>query len=159
MNAYGSSEKECITFFRLVFGDYHHATTRLSFLNFVSQYYSILQSQDIEIQSLPKPVSSGKNLRKRSDRVSVPMARGKHLFPFRTQKLSLVAVTILHLCGKIARCRVIEKSLLIREAFSFYWNKKEYLSKHAVFWCKNILYKFFPLNWVEYYRIIVRTIY
>jgi len=75
---------------------------------------------DIEIQSLPKPVSSGKNLRKRSDRVSVPMARGKHLFPFRTQKLSLVAVTILHLCGKIARCRVIEQSLLIREAFSFW---------------------------------------
>ena len=25
----------------------------------------------------------------------VPMARGKHLYPFRTQKLSLVAVTIL----------------------------------------------------------------
>lgn len=30
-----------------------------------------------------------------SDAKSVPMARGKHLFPCRTQKLSLVAVTIL----------------------------------------------------------------
>ena len=27
--------------------------------------------------------------------LSVPMARGKHLFPFRTQQLSLAAVTIL----------------------------------------------------------------
>jgi len=30
----------------------------------------------------------------------VPMAQGSHLFPFRTQKLSLVAVTILLYVGK-----------------------------------------------------------
>jgi hypothetical protein len=34
----------------------------------------------------------------------------KHLFPYRTQKLSLAAVTILGSSpGKIARCRIIEK--------------------------------------------------
>jgi hypothetical protein len=42
------------------------------------------------------------------------MARVRHLFPFRTQKLSLVAVNILGSSspGKIARCRFIEKEPL-----------------------------------------------
>ncbi len=40
------------------------------------------------------------------------MAQGKHLLPFRTQKLSLAAVTILRLRGKIARCRVIKNETL-----------------------------------------------
>ena len=39
----------------------------------------------------------------------VPIALGKHLFPYRTQKLSLAAVTIL-LCGKIARCHFMHES-------------------------------------------------
>jgi nucleoside 2-deoxyribosyltransferase len=39
---------------------------------------------------------------------SVPMALGKHLFPYRTQQLSPAAVTILgYSPGKIARCRII----------------------------------------------------
>jgi hypothetical protein len=40
---------------------------------------------------------------------SVPIARGQHLFPSRTQQLSLVAVTILGKSspGKIARCRIM----------------------------------------------------
>lgn len=41
----------------------------------------------------------------------VPMARGRHLFPSRTQKLSLSAVTILGSSrpGKIARCQIIKE--------------------------------------------------
>ena len=35
------------------------------------------------------------------------MAEGSHLYPFRTQKSSLVAAIIL-LCGKLARCRIIQ---------------------------------------------------
>ena len=42
----------------------------------------------------------------------VPMAQGKHLLPFRTQKLSLAAVTILRFRGKIARCQVIKNETL-----------------------------------------------
>ena len=43
---------------------------------------------------------------------SVPMALGKHLFPYRTQQLSPAAVTILGQSkpGKIARCRFIVKA-------------------------------------------------
>ena len=36
------------------------------------------------------------------------IAPGKYLFPFRTQKSSPVAAIIL-LCGKLARCQIIEK--------------------------------------------------
>lgn len=44
--------------------------------------------------------------------LSVSMARGKHLFPYRTQQLSLAAVTILGKSrpGKIARCRIMYKA-------------------------------------------------
>ena len=53
--------------------------------------------------------------------ISVPMARGRHLFPCRTQKLSLAAVTILGQSkpGKIARCRIIQQDLRIGGLLSF----------------------------------------
>lgn len=46
----------------------------------------------------------------------VPIALGKHLFSFRTQKLRPVAPIIL-LCGKLGRCQIMKKPLE-RVAFS-----------------------------------------
>ena len=59
---------------------------------------------------------------------SVPMARGRHLFPCRTQKLSLVAVTILGSSspGKIARCRIIEITILKGWFFFLSFIKEQY---------------------------------
>ena len=47
------------------------------------------------------------------------MAWGNHLLPFRTQKLSPIAVTILRFRGKIARCRILHKSHLYGWLFAF----------------------------------------
>jgi hypothetical protein len=58
------------------------------------------------------------------------MERGKHLFPSRTQQLSLSSVTILGFNpGKIARCRIIEKPSE-RVAFLFFGRNYTLLVKY-----------------------------
>src|SRR5660398_157709 len=49
-------------------------------------------------------------------RFPVAMARGKHLFPFRTEQLSLSAPMVLHgqLCGRVGRCRDYSKKPTLR---------------------------------------------
>ena len=54
----------------------------------------------------------------------VPIALGKYLFSFRTQKSSLVAAIIL-LCGKLARCRIIQTSHPNGWLFVVYDKKKQ----------------------------------
>mgnify|MGYP006865204885 FL=1 len=39
--------------------------------------------------------------------IQVAIAQGFHLFPFRTEKLSLVTPMVLHNCGRVGRCHFL----------------------------------------------------
>ena len=41
--------------------------------------------------------------------IQVAIARGFHLFPFRTEKLSLVTPMVLRNSGRVGSCRFLEK--------------------------------------------------
>ena len=51
--------------------------------------------------------------------IQVTIARGFHLFPFRTEKLSLVTPMVLRNSGRVGSRRFREASILKKEAFLF----------------------------------------
>ena len=47
--------------------------------------------------------------------IQVAIAQGFHLFPFRTEKLSLVTPMVLRNSGRVGSCRFLEREALVSE--------------------------------------------
>ena len=106
----------------------------------------------------PKP--RGRRTAQALDRIPVTMAKGIHLFPYRTQKLSLSAPMVLgwRRPGRVGRCRIPKQETPHEMGCFLFWNLTEYCSRavcgrvHALY-----LARFFPMR-AQWDRSLARPV-